>query len=153
MRPISRRGTLVGLVSTASLLIAAPTHAKSPVYTSFLSNTALKGYDAVAYHTEGKPVQGNKAHSLNWQGAVWHFATAENKAFFEAEPERYAPQYGGYCAWAVSEGYTAPGAPQYWHIENGKLYLNYNEDVQRKWFKDIQGHITSADANWPGVLQ
>ena len=82
----------------------------------------------------------------------WHFASAENRDRFAASPERYAPQYGGYCAWAVSQGYTASGDPLQWKIVDDKLYLNYDSEVQKKWLKDIPGLITKANQNWPAVL-
>lgn len=117
-----------------------------------LFGVAIKGYDPVAYFTEGKPVEGVKAHKLDWNGAEWRFANAANRAAFEAEPTKYAPQYGGYCAWAVSQGYTAGIDPAAWKIVEGKLYLNYNQDVQKKWQTDIPTRIKDADANWPKLL-
>ncbi|MEN7342661.1 MAG: YHS domain-containing (seleno)protein [Pseudomonadota bacterium] len=137
------------LLSIASSAYAA----KAPVYTSLFSDTALKGYDTVAYFTEGKPVKGNKQFSTEWNGATWHFASADNLATFEADPAKYAPQYGGYCAWAVSQGYTASGDPKVWAVVDGKLYVNYNDDVGKTWRKDPAGFITLADANWPTVLE
>lgn len=125
---------------------------KDPVYTGFLSSTAVDGYDPVAYFTDGKPVEGSSEFETEYQGATWRFASAANRDAFLADPAKYAPQYGGYCAWAVSQGYTAKGDPQHWRIVDGRLYLNYNADVQQKWEKDVPGHITSADANWPKVL-
>ncbi|EDP66904.1 YHS domain protein [alpha proteobacterium BAL199] len=127
--------------------------AEAPVYTGFLSSLAVNGYDPVAYFTEGKPVEGSSNFKSSYQGATWYFASAANKAAFDAEPAKYAPQYGGYCAWAVSQGYTAKGDPAHWKIVDGKLYLNYNAEVQSKWIEDIPGHIRAADGNWPKVIQ
>lgn len=124
----------------------------APVYTGTFSNVAVGGYDAVAYFVDGKPVKGDKAFSLDHAGASWRFASAQNRDRFAAAPERYAPQYGGYCAWAVSQGYTASGDPQYWKIVDGKLYLNYDASVQKKWNQDIPGFIVKANQNWPTVL-
>lgn len=126
---------------------------KPPVFVEFRSKLALDGYDAVAYFKTGKPVKGSAEHALAWNGATWHFSTAENKAAFQARPEAYAPQYGGYCAWAVSEGYTAKGDPGIWRIVDGKLYLNYNASVQKGWEKDMPGRIAKGDKNWPAVLK
>jgi YHS domain-containing protein len=126
--------------------------AKPAVFADFRSKLALDGYDAVAYFKAGKPVQGTAQHAVVWNGATWHFASAENKAAFEANPQAFAPQYGGYCAWAVSEGYTAKGDPNFWRVEDGKLYLNYNASVQKSWEKNIPGHISKGDKNWPTVL-
>jgi hypothetical protein len=89
---------------------------------------------------------------VTWQGAAWRFASAENRERFEADPVAYAPQYGGWCAWAVAEGYTASTVPEAWKIVDGRLYLNYSRGVQRRWERDIPGNIARADANWPGVL-
>lgn len=110
---------------------------------------ALRGHDPVAYFTEGRPTRGRAEHSLTWGGAEWRFASAENRAAFAAAPETYAPQYGGYCAWAVSQGYTAPIDPNAWAIVDGRLYLNFSRSVQRRWERDIPGHIRRADTNWP----
>jgi len=111
--------------------------------------TALKGYDAVAYFKEGKPVKGKDEFRHDWMGAKWYFASAANRDAFAQNPEKYAPQFGGYCAWAVSQGYTAAIDPTAWKIVEGKLYLNYSKEVQQKWESDIPGHIKKAQENWP----
>ncbi len=126
--------------------------AEPPVYTGLFSRLAVGGYDTVAYFTEGRPVEGDARFVVRHQGAEWRFASAEHRDRFAASPERYAPQYGGYCAWAVAQGYTASGDPQRWRIVDGRLYLNYDAEVQRKWEQDIPGFIARADRNWPGVL-
>jgi len=123
------------------------------IHTGFLSDTALDGYDAVAYHTEGRAVEGSTEHTTRWKDATWRFASAENRARFEADPERYAPRYGGYCAYAVAQGATAPGDPEVWKIVDGRLYLNVNEKIAARWKQDIPGYIEKADANWPSVLE
>ena len=133
------------------VLTAAPANATDPIYTGFFSNLAVSGYDTVAYFTDGKPVKGNSSITHEYMGAVWQFASEANKAKFIADPEKYAPQYGGYCAWAVSQGYTASGNPNHWKVVDGKLYLNYDASVQEKWQKDIPGFIAAADKNWPGI--
>ena len=131
----------------------ANAHAKdAPVYTGTFSNVAVGGYDPVAYFTEGKPVKGEKSFTLQHAGAEWRFSSAQNRDRFAASPQHYAPQYGGYCAWAVSQGYTASGDPQYWRVVDDKLYLNYDAEVQKKWEKDIPGFIGKANQNWPLVL-
>jgi YHS domain-containing protein len=126
--------------------------AKPPVYTAALSDVAAGGYDVVAYFTTGRPTLGDKAFSTSWKGATWRFASAANLAKFKANPASYAPQYGGYCAWAVANGYTAKGDPRNWKIVGGKLYLNYNDEIQSRWVKDVPGFIAKGDANWPAVL-
>jgi YHS domain-containing protein len=123
------------------------------IYTGFLSDSAIDGYDAVAYFTDGKPVKGSAEHTFEWKGATWRFATAEHKAQFEQEPDRYAPQYGGYCAYAVANGATAPGDPSVWRIVDGELYLNLSKSIQSEWEKHIPGFVRSADANWPRLLK
>ena len=137
----------------AFLLLSAPVAAKDPVYTGTLSDLAVSGYDPIAYFTEGKPVEGSAAFEHKWKGATWRFANAKNLEAFKADPEAYAPQYGGYCAWAVSQGYTASADPSAWRIVGKKLYLNYNREVQQNWEKDAAGNIVKADGNWPKVLE
>ncbi|MBR0681101.1 YHS domain protein [Roseomonas eburnea] len=112
---------------------------------------AVRGTDVVAYFTEGRPTQGRAEFTRMWRGAAWRFASAANRDRFAAEPERYAPAYGGFCAYAVSEGYTAPIDPAAWRIVDGRLFLNYDRSVQRRWERDIPGRIARADANWPGL--
>jgi YHS domain-containing protein len=144
----------VALVALGLAAVAASpaSAAKSPVSTGLLSRVAVSGYDPVAYFTDGKPAAGSTAYVATYQGADFRFVSAANRDRFKADPVRYAPQYGGYCAWAVSQGYTASADPKVWKIVGGKLYLNYNEEVGRKWATDIPGNIRKADANWPKVL-
>jgi YHS domain-containing protein len=140
---------LAGILG-ASLVLPSGALALDPVNASFFG-VAIEGTDPVAYFTEGRPVAGSKAHSLEYLGATWRFASAEHKAAFEADPEKYAPQYGGYCAWAVSQGYTAGIDPDAWSIVEGKLYLNYDERVMKTWLEDRDALIEQADARWPGL--
>ena len=109
---------------------------------------AINGYDVVAYFKEGKPVRGNVAFNVSYKGASWHFANKENAELFKANPGKYEPQYGGYCAFGCSRGYKAKTSPDAWTIVDGKLYLNYNTDVRATWNKDQQEYIKKADANW-----
>lgn len=124
--------------------------AVEPVYSR--DGHAIRGYDPVAYFTEGKPVQGEDQYNYAWQGATWLFASAENRNKFVADPEAYAPQYGGYCAWAMASGRAVKTQPQAWSIIDNKLYLNYSRGVQKKWEEDTSNFIVKADANWPNVL-
>ena len=114
---------------------------------------AIKGYDPVAYFVEGRPTPGAREYALMHGGAVWLFANAANRARFADDPQKYTPAYGGYCAYAVSKGYLAPIDPTAWRIVDGKLYLNYNADIQKVWSSDIPGYIGRANANWPKVLK
>ncbi|MGL5060443.1 MAG: YHS domain-containing (seleno)protein [Microcoleus sp.] len=114
---------------------------------------AIRGTDPVAYFTEGKPVAGKPEFSHKWGNATWQFASAQNRDLFAQNPEKYAPQYGGFCAWAVSQGYTAAIDPNAWKIVDNKLYLNYNSAVQWGWEKDISGNVAKGDKNWPGLAK
>lgn len=151
---VSRLIRSAGALTLAAIgLQAVPALAKdAPIYTGTFSRTAVDGYDTVAYFTQNRPVKGDKRFVFEWKGAEWRFSSAENRDRFAATPEQYAPQYGGYCAWAVSQGYTASGDPAYWKLVDGKLYLNYDAEVQQKWERDIPGFIGKADRNWPAVL-
>lgn len=110
------------------------------------------GYDVVAYFTDGKPVKGSAEFSHEWKGATWQFASAEHRDAFAAAPEKYAPQFGGYCAYAVSRGYTANGDPETWKVVDGKLYLNYSAAAAEKWNQDVPGNIAKGNENWPQLL-
>ena len=112
---------------------------------------AIHGYDPVAYFKEGKPLMGKKEFSALWNGAQWSFSSKQNLETFKSNPEKYAPQYGGYCAYGTSEGHKAPTQPDAFTIVNDKLYLNYNNDVKAKWSKNRKERIQKADQNWPAV--
>ncbi len=146
-------GFVVALAAVALLRITPAAEAAPPVYTGIVKGVAVGGYDPVAFFTDGKPAKGNKDLTTNYDGATWRFASAANRDAFQADPAKYAPQYGGYCAYAVSKGSTAKGDPQAWTIHNGKLYLNYDKRVRATWAKDIPGNVKKGDANWPAVLE
>lgn len=112
---------------------------------------AIRGYDPVAYFTDGKPVKGDSTLTTDYDGATWIFATAAHRDAFRADPAKYAPQYGGYCAFGTSKGYKAPTEADAFTIVNDKLYLNYNTKVRTEWNKDQPGYIQKADSNWPDV--
>ena len=142
----------VALVLAALFFIslAAPALAGGAVYTSW--GKAINGYDPVAYFTEGKPIEGKGGFTLDWMGARWWFASASNRDAFAKNPARYAPQYGGYCAWAVSQGSAASTTPQAWKIVKGKLYLNYSKGIQKRWESGgVAKLIAAGDANWPEI--
>lgn len=143
----------VVFIALAALAAASSAFARdAPIYTGTFSSTAVGGYDPVAYFTQNKPVKGNSKISTDYKGAKWHFSSLENRDKFLAAPTLYEPQYGGYCAWAVAQGKTASGDPQFWKVVNNKLYLNYDADVQKKWEANIPDFIQKANANWPKVL-
>lgn len=110
--------------------------------------TAIGGYDAVSYHTEDAPTQGVARFHHFWNGAVWFFASEENRDRFAADPTAFAPQYDGYCAWAASQNYKRPGDPNVWQIKDGKLFLMVHEGAREKWRADIPTHIAQGDENW-----
>lgn len=132
-----------------SLLFAVPSLGVAEIYTGFLGSKAVGGYDTVAYFTEGKPIKGKKKHRVEHLEAKWYFSSVENLELFKKNPEKYAPQYGGYCAWAVgANAARAPGDPKLWEIVDNKLYLNFNKRVHGLWSEDIPGFILSGDKNW-----
>jgi YHS domain-containing protein len=112
---------------------------------------AIQGYDPVVYFEESRPVKGSAQFSTMWMGATWLFSTSARRDLFQANPQQYAPQFGGYCAWAVSNNYTAKIDPEAWKIVEGKLYLNYSKDVQKMWEKELLKRIEVANRNWPGL--
>jgi YHS domain-containing protein len=109
---------------------------------------AIKGYDAVAYFKAGKAVKGSGSFTFRWHDMTWHFSSKENRDLFEASPEKYAPQYDGWCAWAMTEARLAVTDPEVWKIVDGKLYLNCSKAAYEKWSRDIPGNIKKADAIW-----
>ncbi len=149
---LTRRTFLASAVAVpaAALLTRPAMAAEPPVYAT--NGVAINGYDPVAYFTEEKAVKGSPEHTSGWDGATLHFASAQNKAMFDADPEKYAPKYGGYCAYAVSKGYIAKTDPDAWSIHEGRLYLNFSKSVRALWSARKRHHITQADANWPSVL-
>ncbi|MBI3718653.1 MAG: YHS domain-containing protein [Sphingobacteriales bacterium] len=140
--------TLLGIVSLViGLSVSAQT--TSEIYQT--KEGAIKGYDAVAYFTQNKAVKGNKQFAVSYKGATWYFSTNENKEAFQKDPAKYAPQYGGYCAYGCSQGHKAKTEADAFTIADGKLYLNYNLDVQKLWSKDQQGFIKKANDNWSKI--
>jgi len=113
------------------------------------SGIALKGYDPVAYFSSEHPVQGNGDHTYDWGDAMWQFSSAENRDLFSSNPESFVPQYGGFCSFAVSKGFTADISPDAWHIENGKLYVFADQNVRDSWVADLgEGSLDKSSANW-----
>jgi len=140
------------LLSVFALGISAPSFAAEPaVYTSWKDNVGAGGYDVVSFFS-GVPLEGKPEFTADYMGAEWKFSTQANLDLFMTNPEAFAPQYGGYCAWAIAKGKLAKGRPAHWNVENGKLYLNYNKRIKKRWEKDKQAFITQGDAMWPSVL-
>ena len=135
-----------GLVFTL-LLFCLSVLAIEPVHND--SGLAISGYDPVAYFTEQRAVWGNSKYSHQWQGVTWQFDSNANKELFISAPMKYAPQYGGYCAYAAAKGSIAPGDPNAWTITDNKLYLNYSPAIKQRWSENIQGYTARANKKWP----
>ncbi len=146
---MSRLAFAATILLALTPMVGAVPAAAAPVWTGVLgTSAAVGGYDSVSYFS-GTPVEGSDKFTAEYKGATFKFATAKNLATFKANPARYAPQYGGHCAWAAANNYRFAGDPKVWKIVDGKLYLNYNKDVQVKWERDIPGLIRKGDINWP----
>jgi YHS domain-containing protein len=136
------------ILASVLLLLACSAHAQSNVDAAGL---ALKGYDPVAYFSEKKPVPGKSEFTAQHEGASYRFASAANRDAFAAAPAKYAPQYGGYCAFGMAAGYKAPIEPEAWTVVDGRLYLNYSRSVRSQWSSDVPGYVRKADSNWPSI--
>lgn len=142
---------LVG-VCFSTLAVSMPAYAKGDqIYTSWRNNQAVGGYDVVSFHTNS-PIKGKPEITTVWNGAQWQFSTQANLESFLIAPDKYAPAYGGYCAWALAKNKLAKGSPKYWTVKDGRLYLNFNKKIKDRWLKDVDGFITKGDANWPAIL-
>ncbi len=145
---LTRRTFLALVAATAGQPLFA---GSDPVFSRW--GTAIRGYDPVAYFTQGEPQKGSKEFETMWNGATWRFTSAQHQELFRSDPEKYAPKYGGYCAWAVANNYTASTQPEAWTIFEDRLYLNFSLNVRRRWEQDIPGNVVKGDANWPSVLE
>ena len=134
------------------LAVSSPALAVDEINTTFFGNLAIEGYDAGAYFTERRAIKGSREFEMSWKGANWRFSSAANLSAFRGDPERYAPQYGGYCAWAVSQNDTAGIDPTQFTVHNGKLYLNYNEEISARWRANKNDFIIEADRYWPQLI-
>jgi YHS domain-containing protein len=141
------------LFASAAVMAAQPTNTLKTGLFGGRSDTAILGYDPVAYFTDGKPAKGQDALAFDYQGAKWKFASQAHLDLFKADPQKYAPQYGGYCAYGVSQDSLVSIEPDKFKIVDGKLYLNYDADVQAKWLKDPAGYIKQADAKFQALLK
>lgn len=146
----------ITIIVMASIFMAFSLPSKAhagddPVYTPWNNNVAVGGYDAVSFFS-GEPKKGEVEFTHEYIGASWRFSTMQNLELFAAEPTKYAPQYGGYCAWAAGMGKLAKGSPKHWSVVDGKLYLNYNANIKSKWENDMPALINQANINWPAIL-
>ena len=155
---LSRRGAL--LLGASALLFSLAAHAAEPAINTLKTglfggrtDTAINGYDPVAYFTVGKPVKGQDGLATEWMGAKWKFSSQANLDLFKSKPEKYAPQYGGYCAYGVTQGSLVKVEPEQFTVRDGKLYLNYDASVQAKWLKDPAGYIKDADTKFQALLK
>ena len=140
------------LLLIASMLFTLPALAIDEINKTFIGNVAIEGYDPVAYFTESRPVKGDSQFEYKWKDANWRFSSAENLALFKENPEQYAPQFGGYCAYAVAKNTTASIDPSQFAVVDGKLYLNFNAAVSKKWNANRDNFIVDANNNWPKLL-
>ncbi|MBB6112154.1 hypothetical protein SAMN05421821_11626 [Mucilaginibacter lappiensis] len=142
-----KRTILIAFI--AFLGIAQAKAQKSEIFAP--GGKAIKGYDPVAFFTESKPMKGSDSLSYQWKEATWLFASRKNLEAFKSDPDKYAPQYGGYCAYGLSQGHKAPTQTDTWTVVNDKLYFNYNSKVKEMWSKDQQNLIKTADEKWPAI--
>lgn len=137
-----------------SLLMGIPVTQVMAVDEHFISGSAVvDGYDVVAYHTVGMPVKGSSDHTATYQGVMWQFSSAENKSMFEADPAKYAPAYGGWCAAGASKGKKVPTKPDLWSIVDGQLYLNSSPKAHNKLFlAKTDEVIQKGESNWKQIF-
>ena len=136
----------------ALVLLAASAFAGEPVNVSGASKVAVSGYDPVAFFTDSKPVNGSPFITAEHRGATYYFASEEHKKLFTENPDKYAPQFGGYCAFGVGLGKLFPVDIRTWQVRDGKLYLNLNGDILKKFNADFEGNVAKAGKNWPGLV-
>lgn len=156
MNPIRLILTTLALLTLSHTALAAPpinTLERKGLFGYEHNGIAIRGYDTVAYFTQSKPVKGKDDYSTEWSDATWKFSSQEHLDLFVADPEAYAPQYGGYCAYGVAQESLVKIEPEQWTILDGKLYLNYNEKLNNKWKKDTAGYIKTADALFEKLLK
>ena len=141
------------LVLPISVFAAPPINTLSGGLFDRQTGIAIRGYDSVAYFVDNKPVKGKEEFSTEWNGANWQFSSKDNLNLFKANPEKYAPQYGGYCAYGVAVDNLVSIEPDKFTIMNGKLYLNYDADVQSTWLKSPEKYINDADKKFAKLLK
>ncbi len=149
---ISRRSLITFIAASPVLISSLPAWARAPRFFQTNSGVAMNGYDAVAYFTMQKPVKGVAKYAFEYEGANFHFSSSENLEMFKTNPQKYAPVFGGYCAYAASLGYRAATVPEAWTVYDGKLYLNASLRARTLWLKDVPGNIKKGNKNWPKIL-
>lgn len=141
--------TLLVIIGGIAVWSSTSNDMKSEIFAP--KGKAIRGYDPVAFFTEKAPVEGSEKFTYQWKGATWYFSNANHLDQFKKDPQAYAPQYGGYCAYGTSQGHKAPTETDTWTVKDGKLYFNYDQDVKQIWDKDRDGYIIQADKNWPKI--
>jgi YHS domain-containing protein len=146
------------LSAIVALAVTAPVVSAQAAADKVLVNVdkrglALEGYDPVAFFTDGKPVKGTTAYTTRYHGAEYHFASEAHRVLFAADPAKYAPQFGGYCAYGVSRGHAVPVEIDTWQLIDGRLVLNYDQGVKKKFDADRAGNLRLADEKWPGIVE
>jgi len=136
-----------------ALAVVCSAAAEKTLVNTDKNGLALQGYDPVAYFTDAKPVKGDAKFSAAYKGATYHFASAEHKKTFEADPAKYEPQFGGYCGYAASINKVSPISVDFWEILDGRLVLQHNQKAWNLWHSDVAGNLKKADANWPGLVE
>lgn len=149
------RSSLACAIGAALIAFTIPAHAVKQTggeYNTLYAGLGAKGYDVVAYFTDGHPVMGSDRYTADYGGVKWQFATGAHRDAFAANPSRYAPQYGGFCSWGVSQGKLFDVDPvNGWKVVDGKLYLNFNSEINATFASDTDGFIRKADRNWTSL--
>ena len=138
-------------IVTSTLLVSSLSFAANIEVNANDNDLAIQGYDSVSYFTKGAPTKGSDKYTSAYNGAIYQFASASNRDLFKANPGKYAPQYGGYCAMGVAMNQKFDTDPTAWHIRGDKLYLNLNKDVQKKWLTDVPGFLETSQVNWVDI--
>lgn len=139
------------IVLSLAMVFAGATFAADKDMNADANDIAISGYDTVAYFTKNMPVAGSDQFTATYKNTIYKFSSAQNRDVFRANPEKFAPQFGGYCAMGVAMEKKLNVDPMAWRVVDGKLYLNLNKDVQTKWASDIPGHLATAKENWPTI--
>jgi len=135
----------------ASLIVSSISFAADIDVNANANDIAIHGYDAVSYFTDSKAVKGNQKYSATYKSAIYQFSSESNRDQFRNNPEKFAPQFGGFCAMGVALDKKLDTDPTAWKIVEGKLYLNLNKAVQKKWLSDVPGHLATAERVWSGI--
>ena len=149
---LTRRSLLATFAAAPALILASNSALAAEPEIFAVDGVAIRGTDPVGYFNQSQPVAGTTAYKTDWKGATWHFSDAASRDAFAANPDRFSPEFGGYCAYAASKGYLAPTIPEAWTVYENRLYLNANLRARELWLQDVPGNIAKGRANWPGIL-